>query len=169
MQRKTSSSPSGAPPAAPHGVAAVAFWLRCEAPTSIHQETHYPQRDTRIASVALQADLAAALALEPTLSTLWFYPPFTIALKVPPRRRNQGDPTEGNSDPSPYLWMLPKPQRRSAVLSSSSLLPLLSANRVYSDKGKLGALVPSSGQGLAFRQTCDYPWVGTTGASVKLG
>lgn len=122
VQRKTSSSPSGAPPAAPHGVAAVAFWLRCEAPTSIHQETHYPRRDTRIASVALQPDLAAALALEPTLSTLWFYPPFTIALKVPPRRRNQGDPTEGNSDPNPYLWMLPKPQRRSAVLSSSSLL-----------------------------------------------
>lgn len=48
-------------------------------------------------------------------------------------------------------------------------LEILSANRVYSDKGKLGALVPSSGQGLAFRQTCDYPWVGTTGASVKLG
>lgn len=47
---------------------------------------------------ALQPDLVPALTLEPNLFTLWFYLPFTIALKVPPRG-NQG--AEGNPDPSP--------------------------------------------------------------------
>lgn len=129
VQGKTSSSPSRSPPVAPHGVADVAFCLRCDEPTNIHQETCYPWKNTRTAAILSRL---FNLALHP----FWLWDPIfsncdSIHLslelcKLHPRETRVLTDTRISSH---TYGCFQNHSGRSPVLSASSLLSLLPANR----------------------------------------